>query len=75
MQVLAGAHEIDQRASSGQNVRPLCGLTIAVKDNIDVAGYPTEAGTPSLQGDLHARTLYSCQHITARNLHMIDSLP
>ena len=44
------AAKIDKLAKAGKDTRPLCGLTIAVKDNIDVAGYPTEAGTPSLKG-------------------------
>ena len=49
-QVLKEAAEVDKLAKSGKNTGPLCGLSIAVKDNIDVAGYPTEAGTPSLEG-------------------------
>ena len=49
-QVLKDAAEIDKLAKAGKDTQPLCGLTIAVKDNIDVAGYPTEAGTPSLEG-------------------------
>lgn len=57
VQVLEEAAAVDARAAAGEDVRPLCGLAFAVKDNIDVAGYPTEAGTPALQGNrlsLHA---------------------
>ena len=38
------------RASNGEEVGPLCGLAFAVKDNIDVVGYETVAGTPALEG-------------------------
>ena len=51
MQVLADAQAVDELRASGQDTRPLCGLAFAVKDNIDVVGYPTVAGTPALQGD------------------------
>ena len=49
-QVLAQARAVDEAADRGQDVRPLCGLAFAVKDNIDVVGYRTEAGTPALEG-------------------------
>lgn len=51
MQVLADAQAVDDLRASGHDTRPLCGLAFAVKDNIDVVGYPTVAGTPALQGD------------------------
>ena len=48
--MLADAKAVDELKASGQDTRPLCGLPFAVKDNIDVVGYPTVAGTPALHG-------------------------
>jgi hypothetical protein len=48
--VLADAAAIDAKYYQGEDIGPLCGLGFAVKDNIDVAGYPTVAGTPALEG-------------------------
>ncbi|KAK9790121.1 hypothetical protein WJX73_005501 [Symbiochloris irregularis] len=50
MRVLADARAVDKAHERGEDVRPLCGLAFAVKDNIDVAGYQTGADTPALQG-------------------------
>ena len=49
-QALADADSIDARAAAGEDVRPLCGLPLAVKDSTDAAGLPTSGGTPSLIG-------------------------
>lgn len=49
-QVLREAHEVDMMYDNGTDIRPLCGLTFAVKDLYDVAGYTTVAGTPALAG-------------------------
>lgn len=43
---LAEAAEIDDRVAAGEHL-PLAGLVVAVKDNIDVAGMPTTAGSPA----------------------------
>lgn len=50
VQVLREAHAVDMKADEGGDIRPLCGLTFAVKDLYDVAGYHTVAGTPALAG-------------------------
>ena len=38
LQVLAEARAVDVLHAAGKDVKPLCGLAFAVKDNIDVAG-------------------------------------
>lgn len=43
---LAEAAEIDRRVAAGERL-PLAGTVLAVKDNIDVAGLPTTAGSPA----------------------------
>ena len=50
LQALADADAIDAKAAAGINVRPLCGLPLAVKDSTDVLGLPTSGGTPGLVG-------------------------
>ena len=42
--VLAEAGGVDSRAD--RFALPLAGVPVAVKDNIDVAGYPTRRGSP-----------------------------
>jgi allophanate hydrolase len=44
--VRADAAEVDRRVAAGEELS-LAGLTVAVKDNIDVAGIPTTAGCPA----------------------------
>ncbi|KAK9812807.1 hypothetical protein WJX72_004169 [[Myrmecia] bisecta] len=48
--VLADAKSVDDKYAAGMDIKPLCGIVFAVKDNIDVLGYPTVAGTPALEG-------------------------
>ncbi|WP_159499738.1 allophanate hydrolase [Microbacterium sp. 18062] len=43
---LAEAAEIDRRVAAGERL-PLAGTVAAVKDNIDVAGFATTAGSPA----------------------------
>ncbi|MFC8190615.1 allophanate hydrolase [Cellulomonas sp. NPDC057328] len=43
---LAAADAVDARVAAGHDL-PLAGRTLAVKDNVDVAGLPTTAGCPS----------------------------
>ncbi|GEA88186.1 allophanate hydrolase [Cellulomonas cellasea] len=45
-EALAAAAEVDARVRAGEDL-PLAGTTLAVKDNVDVAGLPTTAGCPS----------------------------
>ena len=54
-QVRAAAQEADRKQDSGAPLGPLHGVPIAIKDNIDVVGYPTTAGTPGLAGNKPTR--------------------
>jgi allophanate hydrolase len=45
-EALAEAAEIDRRVAAGERL-PLAGTVTAVKDNIDVAGFDTTAGSPA----------------------------
>lgn len=47
----AFAHALDRRETRG----PLTGIPLAVKDIVDVAGFPTTGGTRSLEHDVVAR--------------------
>ncbi|ADG73623.1 allophanate hydrolase [Cellulomonas flavigena DSM 20109] len=51
---LAAAADVDARLARGEDL-PLAGRTLAVKDNVDVAGLPTTAGCPSYATDPRGR--------------------
>ena len=76
VQVLAEAAAIDASKAAGNDTGPLCGLPFAVKDNIDVVGYATVAGTPALEGETSSSSLtstctaLSMQHVCAE-LHSV----
>jgi Asp-tRNA(Asn)/Glu-tRNA(Gln) amidotransferase A subunit family amidase len=48
--VLAAAHDVDRARSRGDALGPLAGVPVLVKDQMDVAGYPTTAGNGNLRG-------------------------
>jgi aspartyl-tRNA(Asn)/glutamyl-tRNA(Gln) amidotransferase subunit A len=48
-EALAAAEEVDRRVAAGEEL-PLAGVPLAVKDNVNVAGLPTTAGSRILAG-------------------------
>lgn len=62
---LAAAREVDARRRSGAVLPPLAGLPIVVKDNINVRGLPTTAGTPALRNVVAAADAPSVQRLRA----------
>jgi Asp-tRNA(Asn)/Glu-tRNA(Gln) amidotransferase A subunit family amidase len=49
-QALGAAREIDRRRSAGEEVGPLAGLPLIIKDNIDSASLPATAGSKAFEG-------------------------
>jgi len=62
LQVLADAAAIDAKASAGQDITPLCGMPLAVKDSINVLGYRTTGATPALASKHHAIGCAAARH-------------
>ena len=62
VQVLADAATVDAKAARNESITPLCGLPLAVKDSIDVLGYPTTASTPALLST-HSLRSNDCNHM------------
>lgn len=50
---LRDAHEADRRRAAGRSIGPLDGITVSIKDSIDEADQPTNAG--SLRGQIATR--------------------
>lgn len=60
----AALHTAAQRADQARHAtHPLAGLPIALKDNIDLVGYVTTAGTPALRNYRPRATALMLQHL------------
>jgi len=53
--VLSAARDADKKRASGAALGALHGVPLAIKDNLDCAGYATTGGTPSLSDNRPAR--------------------
>lgn len=60
---LAAARQIDADRVAGRALKPLAGLFIVVKDNINTADMPTTAGTPAMLGARPKTTAPSLQRL------------
>lgn len=64
MQALQDAAAVDAKAANGTDVKPLCGLPLAVKDAIDVQGY---VGKQSIEWyQLYLALPFKVLHISTR---------
>ena len=63
--VLEAAAAADEARRAGGPLGALHGLPLVIKDNIDVAGWPTTAGTPALRDYRPARTAPAAARLLA----------
>ena len=59
------AQEADRLDVAQRAIRPLHGMPIAIKDNIDVAGLPTTAGSPALAGHVPRHNAAAVERLVA----------
>jgi aspartyl-tRNA(Asn)/glutamyl-tRNA(Gln) amidotransferase subunit A len=62
---LAAARASDARHAAGRPLSPIDGMTLAVKDNIDVAGMPTTAGLGFRRGQVATRDAFVVARLRA----------
>jgi Asp-tRNA(Asn)/Glu-tRNA(Gln) amidotransferase A subunit family amidase len=68
------AAQSDMRRSRAQALGPLDGLSLAVKDNIDVAGLPTTAGMATRQGRIATQDAFVVQRLRAAGMVVLGKL-
>jgi mandelamide amidase len=61
--VLAAARSVDEHLQQGKKAHALSGLPIIVKDNIDLAGVITTAGTACFNGNIRRSTAPALQRL------------
>jgi Asp-tRNA(Asn)/Glu-tRNA(Gln) amidotransferase A subunit family amidase len=71
---LAAAQASDNRRARGQTLGPLDGLGLGVKDNIDVAGWPTTAGMATRRGRIAAQDAFVVQRLRAAGMVLLGKL-
>lgn len=71
---LQAAQASDARRRSGAPAGPLDGLTLAVKDNLDVAGLPTTAGMATRRGRLAREDAFAVQRLRAAGMVVLGKL-
>ncbi len=71
---LAQADAADARLSSGEDVGPFCGIPVAVKDLIDVAGQPSTAGSAVLAGHVAKEDAPAVARLRAQGAVLIGKL-
>lgn len=62
---LRRAGELDAKAAAGRWLGPLHGIPLGIKDIVDVAGWPTAAGSPRLAGTIAERDAPLVQRLRA----------
>ncbi len=68
------AAQSDARRAAGQLLSPLDGLSLAVKDNIDVAGMPTTAGMATRRGRIAAQDAFVVQQLRGAGMVVLGKL-
>jgi Asp-tRNA(Asn)/Glu-tRNA(Gln) amidotransferase A subunit family amidase len=65
VRVLEAARSVDQARTRGAQLGPAAGLPFAVKDQIEVAGYPATAGNRALKGYVPKRSAVVVERLVA----------
>ena len=68
------AAQSDARRAAGRLRSPLDGLSLAVKDNIDVAGLPTTAGMATRRGRTAERDAFVVQQLRGAGMVLLSKL-
>ena len=71
---LRGAARSDARRAAGMAAGPLDGLTVGVKDNIDVAGLPTTAGMATRRDRIAAQDAFAVARLRAAGMVVLGKL-
>lgn len=71
---LHAAAASDARRAAGRALGPLDGLTLAVKDNIDVAGMPTTAGMATRRGRVATQDAFAVARLREAGMVVLGKL-
>lgn len=70
----AAAQASDARRAQGRSLGPLDGISVALKDNIDVAALPTTAGMATRRGRIAAADAFVVQRLRAAGVVILGKL-